>query len=142
MGRPQSGDASVSPQDETDNPGARSPILASQTEDELRAKAEREEAATRSEVAKKAAEQERLRREDQARDNRARADQTVDDFQLGQTADQQLSGVSDMFADQAPAQVSETTAENPPQRDASTQELIELRKRASILKSLRECLGG
>lgn len=71
--------------------------LEAQTEDDLRAKAEREDAATSQAAAEKAAEQERLRREAEARDNKARADATVDDFQLGQTADQQLSGMDDMF---------------------------------------------
>ena len=41
---------------------------------------------------------ERLRREDEQRDIRARADATVDDFQLGQSADEQLSGMDDLFA--------------------------------------------
>lgn len=85
--------------------------LEAQTEDDLRAKAEREAAATSEAAAEKAAEQERLRREAEARDNKARADATVDDFQLGQTADQQMSGMDDMFGgaqDAAPA--SETDA--------------------------------
>lgn len=71
--------------------------LEAQTEEDLRAKAEREDAATSQAAAEKAAEQERLRREAEARDNKARADATVDDFQLGQTADQQMSGMDDMF---------------------------------------------
>ena len=77
------------------------PILTSQSADELKAKTEREDAATKAAAAKKAAEQERLRREAEARDNKARADSTVDDFQLGQSADQQLSGITDMFSPQA-----------------------------------------
>lgn len=72
--------------------------LEAQTEEDLRAKTDREEAATKQAAAEKAAEQERLRREAEARDNKARADATVDDFQLGQTADQQLSGMDDLFS--------------------------------------------
>lgn len=77
------------------------PILTSQSADELKAKTEREDAATKAAAAKKVAEQERLRREAEVRDNKARADSTVDDFQLGQSADQQLSGITDMFSPQA-----------------------------------------
>jgi hypothetical protein len=72
--------------------------LQAQTPEDLKAKTEREEAATSAEKAKKAADQERLRREAEARDDKARADSTVDDFQLGQSADQQMSGMGDMFA--------------------------------------------
>jgi hypothetical protein len=75
--------------------------LQAQTSEDLKAKAEREDAATKAEAAKKATEQERLLRQDAERDNKARADQTVDDFQLGQSADQQLSGMGDLFAQQA-----------------------------------------
>lgn len=71
--------------------------LEAQTEEDLRAKSEREDAATSQAAAEKAAEQERLRREAEARDNKARADATVDDFQLGQSADQQMSGMDDLF---------------------------------------------
>lgn len=71
--------------------------LEAQTEEDLRAKSEREDAATSQAAAEKAAEQERLRREAEARDNKARADATVDDFQLGQTAEQQMSGMDDLF---------------------------------------------
>ena len=73
-------------------------ILEAQSEQDLREKASREAAATESARRKKAAEQERLRREDEQRDIRARADATVDDFQLGQSADEQLSGMDDLFA--------------------------------------------
>lgn len=76
--------------------------LEAQTEEDLRAKAEREDAATSQAAAEKAAEQERLRREAEARDNKARADATVDDFQLGQTAEQQMSGMDDLFGMSAP----------------------------------------
>lgn len=71
--------------------------LEAQTEEDLRAKAEREDAAAKQAAADKAAEQERLRRADEARDNKARADATVDDFQLGQSAEQQMSGMDDLF---------------------------------------------
>lgn len=71
--------------------------LEAQTEEDLRTKTEREDAATKQAAAEKAAEQDRIRREAEARDNRARADATVDDFQLGQSADQQMSGMDDLF---------------------------------------------
>lgn len=79
--------------------------LKAETEADAQAKAEREAAALKAEADTKAAEQERLRREAIQREERARADATVNDFQLGQTADQQLSGQADMFAapDPAPA---------------------------------------
>lgn len=78
--------------------------LQAQTEEDLRAKAEREDAATKQAAADKAAEQERLRRADDARDNKARADATVDDFQLGQSAEQQMSGMGDLFSASSDAQ--------------------------------------
>lgn len=71
--------------------------LTAQTPEELRAKAEREESARKAEAARKAADQERLRREAEDRDNKARADATVDDFQLGQDASVQMSGMGDLF---------------------------------------------
>lgn len=83
-------------------------LLAAQTPEDLRAKAEREEAAAEAERRKRTAEQERLRKEAEDRDARARADQTVDSFELGQSADQQMSGMRDMFAD---APQIDTTAE-------------------------------
>lgn len=75
--------------------------LQAQTEQDLRTKAEREDAATKAEATKKAAEQARLKQADDQRDTRARADATVDDFQLGQSAEQQLSGMGDLFAQKA-----------------------------------------
>lgn len=73
-------------------------LLSTQTEADLKAKAQRESDATKAEAARKAAEQERLRKADEAKDNKTRADQTVDDFQLGQSAKQQLSGMGDLFS--------------------------------------------
>lgn len=89
------------------------PLLTAQTTEDLKAKTEREEAATAAERAKKTAEQERLRREAEQRDNRARADQTVDDFQLGQSADEQMSGMGDLFSQPAPAPQPEAEAPAP-----------------------------
>lgn len=74
--------------------------LQSQTEADLRQKAQREQVAAKAEATKKAAEQERLRKADEARDNKARADATVEAFELGQSADAQLSGMADLFGDQ------------------------------------------
>lgn len=81
--------------------GRSSLTLEAQTEEDLRVKTEREDAAAKQAAADKAAEQERLRREAEARDNKARADATVDDFQLGQTAEQQMSGMDDLFGGNA-----------------------------------------
>ncbi len=65
--------------------------LQAQTPADLKAKAERERK-------QRAAEQERLRRQAEDRDARARADAVVDDFRPGQSADQQMSGMGDLFA--------------------------------------------
>ena len=77
--------------------------LEAQTPEGLRALAERNAAAEASARRQRAAEQESLRREAEQRDLRARADSTVDDFQLGQTAEQQMSGMGDLFAQPTPA---------------------------------------
>lgn len=76
-------------------------ILQTQTEADLKAKAERETAAEKEQAAAKAAEQAKIRKADDAKENKARADATVDDFQLGQTADQQMAGMGDLFSQQA-----------------------------------------
>lgn len=77
-------------------------ILTSQTAEDLKAKADREAAAEKAD----AAEQKRLAEKESAdrlaRDNKQRADQSVDDFQLGQSADQQLYGQKDIFSEPAP----------------------------------------
>lgn len=108
--------------------------LQAETEADALAKAEREAAALKAEADTKAAEQERLRREAIQREERARADATVDDFQLGQTADQQLSGQTDMFSAPpapapapAPAPKPEPKAEKPaePKPEASGRTLDE-----------------
>lgn len=98
-------------QDGTFEPLDDAPLLAAQTQEDIRAKAEREEAATKAAAAKKAAEQERLRKEAEARDLKARADATVDDFQLGQDATQQMSGMGDMFAAAPPRSAPAPTAD-------------------------------
>ena len=72
--------------------------LESQSVEDLKAKTEREASAVNTERAKKAAEQAKLAKDAEARDNKARADQTVDDFQLGQSADRQMTGMDDMFS--------------------------------------------
>lgn len=71
--------------------------LTAQTEEDLRQKADREDAETKKAEAERKAEQERLRKADEQRDAKARADATVDDFQLGQTAEQQMAGMGDLF---------------------------------------------
>ena len=84
---------------EQDQGSEQSLTLQAQTEQDLRDRAEREAAATKEERRAKKAEQDRLDRAQQSKEHRHRADATVDDFQLGQTADQQLSGMGDLFAD-------------------------------------------
>jgi hypothetical protein len=59
----------------------------------------------------------------------------VDDFQLGQTADRQMSGMGDIFDQPTPAAEAAPTPERP-------EALIELRKRMSVLESLRRCLAS
>jgi hypothetical protein len=88
-----------------DRPAEEGLTLEAQTPADLKAKAEREQAAADRERKQRTVEQERLRKEAEGRDLKARADSTVDDFQLGQSADQQMSGMGDMFAD-APAEAS------------------------------------
>lgn len=73
-------------------------LLQAQTEEDLRAKTDREQVALDGERRQREAEQARLRKEAEDRDIRARADATVDDFQLGQSAQQQMSGMSDLFS--------------------------------------------
>lgn len=118
--------------------------LEAQTEEDLRAKAEREDAATSQAAAEKAAEQERLRREAEARDNKARADATVDDFQLGQTADQQMSGMDDMFGgarDAAPAAEPDAVAQ-PSAQDATPAPATKSAKPAATIEDFGERLEG
>ena len=95
--------------------------LEAQTEEDLRAKAEREEAASKQAAAEKVAEQERLRRADEARDDKARADATVDDFQLGQTAEQQMSGMDDLFGASSEAQQEPAAEVSAPTKPAPTE---------------------
>jgi hypothetical protein len=91
-----------------DRPAEEGLTLEAQTPEDLRAKAEREQAAADRERKQRTVEQERLRKEAEGRDLKARADQTLDSFELGQSADQQMSGMGDMFAD-APAAPSKNT---------------------------------
>lgn len=67
----------------------------------LRNRIERQREAEAAARRTKEAEQERLGREAEQKDIRDRADRTVDDFQLGQSAEQQLSGMGDLFAQPA-----------------------------------------
>jgi hypothetical protein len=89
-----------------------------------------------------ASEEERIRAENKAgrddaaavakaraeRENKARADQTVEGFELGQSAEQQMSGQGDLLS-------------QPEAKPARDEPLIELRKRKSVLEALLECLG-
>lgn len=114
--------------------------LEAQTQDELRAKAQREETAAKAEASKKAAEQARLKKADDERDARARADATVDDFQLGQSADQQLSGMGDLFAqqDQPAATAGEGAGGSRPKPDAANKPADSLRSSAADSDAVRQ----
>ncbi|NBW15007.1 MAG: hypothetical protein EBR82_44100, partial [Caulobacteraceae bacterium] len=83
--------------------------LRGETEEEIRA---REEAAA-AEERRRRAEEDAARQAEQEAAERARAEQTVGLFELGQTADQQLSGMGDLFAppSQKPAVAKEKPAE-------------------------------
>lgn len=78
--------------------------LQAETEAQAQAKAEREQAALEAERQAKEAEQARLKKTQADREARARADATVDHFELGQSADQQMAGQDDLFS--SPEQVS------------------------------------
>lgn len=73
-------------------------LLASHTKADLQEKQQREDKARKDEANAKAADAAKVRQADEARDNKDRADRTVDDFQLGQSAEQQMSGMGDLFA--------------------------------------------
>lgn len=86
--------------------------LTAPTPEDIIAQQERAEQGEKDEQQAKAAEQARIRKAEQDKENKTRADATVDDFQLGQSADRQMSGVRDMF--DAPAAASAPTSkENP-----------------------------
>lgn len=121
------------------------PVLESYSESDLRQKAERERAAAeaaqaeqRSLAAKEGARKRALNKaEEDARAEqirKERADDAVDGFELGQeppsaaVSRAEAVGQGDIFG------VSQVT----PNRDET---LVALRKRLSVLKSLRECLG-
>ena len=95
--------------DEAPDAGAPGEGLTAPTPEEVVAKQEREAQALADEKAQKQAEQERLRKEAEDKESKARADATVDDFELGKTADQQLSGMDDLFSQPAASQAPEPT---------------------------------
>ena len=74
------------------------PLLTAQTPDDLRQRAERQARATEEARRRSAQRDARLRQEADERENRARADATRADFQLGQSAEQQMAGQEDLFA--------------------------------------------
>jgi hypothetical protein len=144
--------------DSGDEGQAEALTLEAPTPDMLRERAERAAAGDNAERAKKAAEQARLAKQASDREAKARADQTVDDFALGQSAEQQLSGMDDLFS--APTSQSEPATPAAPQEEAPAaaqpepapepteaatternEPLIEARKRLSVLKALRKCIG-
>lgn len=80
-------------------PGEDEEILTRPTAEGLRAKQEAAEKAAAEEKKAKAAEQERLRKEQQAKEEKTRADETVKDFELGKSAEEQMTGMGDLFAE-------------------------------------------
>ena len=76
--------------------------LTKQTAEELKAKQEAQEKADAEEKKAKAAEQARLQKEQRAKEEKARADESVKDFELGKSAEEQMTGMGDLFA-QPPA---------------------------------------
>ena len=72
-------------------------LLTRPTAEGLKAKQEAAEKAAAEEKKAKAAEQERLRKEQQAKEEKARADETVKDFELGKSAEEQMTGMGDLF---------------------------------------------
>lgn len=73
-------------------------LLASHSAADLKAKTDRESAALEGERKQKDIEQARLRKESEGKDAKKRADDTVDDFKLGQSAERQMSGMDDLFS--------------------------------------------
>jgi hypothetical protein len=99
--------------------------LSTQSQGDLKAKVDRESAALAAEKAQKAAEQARLSKQSGDRENKQRADQTVDDFELGQSADKQMSGMGDLF--DAPATQKSTSQQQEtadPEFDAELQDAL------------------
>jgi hypothetical protein len=74
-------------------------LLTRPTAEGLKAKQEAADKAAAEERKAKAAEQERLRKEQQAKEEKARADETVKDFELGKSAEEQMTGMGDLFAE-------------------------------------------
>ena len=72
--------------------------LTKQTAEELKAKQEAQEKAAAEEKKSKAAEQARLQKEQRAKEEKARADESVKDFELGKSAEEQMTGMGDLFA--------------------------------------------
>lgn len=105
-GQPQEGavDAPSAASEGADSQGL---TLEAHSAEDLKAKAEREQSAADAERKAKETEQRRLDKEAADREARIRAQQTVDDFQLGQSAEQQLSGQRDLLGGEpAPARES------------------------------------
>jgi hypothetical protein len=67
------------------------------TAEEVTRKQEKAEKTAAEEKKAKAAEQERLRKEQQAKEEKARADESVKDFELGKSAEEQMTGMGDLF---------------------------------------------
>ena len=102
--------------------------LTAQTHEDLRAKADREDAQTKAEAAKKDADQARLRKDAEARDLKARADATVDDFELGQDAGRQMSGMGDMFDQPTQSAAPSATTDALPEQDSALVDPFKLDK--------------
>jgi hypothetical protein len=67
------------------------------TAEEVTRKQEEAEKAAAEEKKAKAAEQERLRKEQREKEEKARADESAKDFELGKSAEEQMTGMGDLF---------------------------------------------
>lgn len=123
------------------------PGLTAPTREDVLASQERAAAAEKSTKAQKKADEERARLEQERKDIAARSAAAADTFELGGDAEANLSGQVDIFSqpaeekeDQAPAAIAPEATKPVAKPKADQAETIELRKRVSVLKSLRECL--
>ncbi len=101
--------------------------LTSYTPEELRERDERIAEQAKAEARQQAQAEAKNKSDRDRADINARQDASADNFQFGQSADDSLSGQQGMFSRKKKTPAQET--------------LVELRKRESVLKSLRKCLG-
>jgi hypothetical protein len=89
-------------------PGEAEEILTRPTAEGLKAKQEAAEKAAAEEKKTKAQEQERLRKEQLGKEEKARADESAKDFELGKSAEEQMTGMGDLFGKKSLADIPAT----------------------------------